>query len=39
MKTTVTDAEIIDKGKKVILLLKAIDREAKERTRLAHARS
>ena len=37
MKTTVTGAEMVEKGKEVIRLLKTIDREAKERTRLARA--
>jgi Fe-S-cluster containining protein len=39
MKTTVTGAEMVGKGKEVIRLLKTIDREAKERTRPAHAKS
>ncbi len=39
MKTTVTDGEMVGKGKEVIRLLKTIDREAKERTWLAHAKS
>ena len=39
MKTTVTGAEMAGKGKEVIRLLKIIDREAKERTRLAYTKS
>jgi hypothetical protein len=39
MKTTVTGAEMAGKGKEVIRLLKTIDREAREKTRLAHAKS
>jgi Fe-S-cluster containining protein len=39
MKTTVTGAEMIRKGREVIRLLKTMDREAKERTWLAHTKS
>ena len=39
MRTTVTGAEMVGKGKGVIRPLKTIDREAKERPRLAHAKS